>query len=71
MRSTAWWPAEVLVGFEGMPLQIDRGSIIKLGSFAGVTAVAGARDYFTLAEGDAGLSTTVSIERPLNSAPPT
>jgi hypothetical protein len=71
MRSTAWWPAEVLVGFEGMPLQIDRGSIIKLGSFAGVTAVAGARDYFTLAEGDAGLSTTVSIEQPLNSAPPT
>jgi hypothetical protein len=55
-----------------MPLQIDRGtSIIKLGSFAGVTAVAGARDHFTLAEGDAGLSTTVSIEQPLNSAPPT
>jgi hypothetical protein len=49
-----------------MPLQIDRGSIIKLGSFAGVTAVAGAGDSFTLAEGDAGLSTTVSIEQPLN-----
>jgi hypothetical protein len=48
-----------------MPLQTDRGSIIKLGSFAGVTAVAGACDYFTLA--DAGLSTTVSIEQPLNS----
>jgi hypothetical protein len=50
----------------GMPLQIDRGSIIKLGSFAGVTAVAGALDYFTPAEGDGGLSTTVSIEQPLN-----